>query len=258
VRWLHEKLMARVAALMAIVTLAAGCSVAVGGVARPVSNVAARSVGGRTIKRVLLGKSALSRIVRQPLTIDPRYPPIFGGPRALAGDKSPWPDDCIGVAVMLDHSVYQDSNVEDVALATWRPTADSAAVTGVKEGIISLVTAADAQGLFVKFSRQWQRCEGKAVPLSGGAFRLRAKVDNVQIATSVLAATISIELDSPNPLLQVAVPAGRAIGVRDNCLVEVEVDFGNGSNPSTPQPGDISTSALDIAQVMRDKVSALS
>ncbi|WP_353852126.1 sensor domain-containing protein [Mycobacterium sp. FLAC0960] len=177
-------------------------------------------------------------------------------PDALAGDKSPWSDDCIGVAVALQHSVYQDHNVNGVAFETWRPdSAAASVVTGVKKGVISFSTAGDADALFVKFSREWQRCEGKTVLLSGGPFRLQVKVDNVQPAASVLAATMSIELDSPNPLLELAIPAARALGVRDNCLIEAEVDFGNNANPPTHR---IDTSAIDIAQVMRDKVSALS
>lgn len=249
----------RVAVSLAAMMVVAGCSVAVDGVARPAPSPTGRPVGGQTIKRVLLGKGALSRIVRQPLSIDPRYPPIFGGPEALAGDKSPSPDDCIGVAVTLQHSVYQDHYVKGVALETWRP--DPAAVpvvTGVKEGVISFATAADAEARFVKSSREWQRCEGKTVLLSSGSFRLQVKVDNVQPAASVLAATMSIELDSPSALLALAIPAARALGVRDNCLIEVEVDFGNNTNLPAQRPDDIDTSAIDIAQVMRDKVSALS
>ena len=57
---------------------------------------------------------------------------------------------------------------------------------------------------------------------------------------------------------RLSIPAGRAIGVRGNCLIEVEVDFSRPSNSTLQGPGDISTSALDIAQVMRDKVNALS
>ncbi len=158
---------------------------------------------------------------------------------------------------MMQQSVYQASDVKNVAVETWRPAAMSAAVTRVKEGVVSLPTAADANALFAKFSQQWQRCDGKTLPLSTGMFGLKVKVTNVQIATSVLAATISIESNLPG-LNSASVPAGRAIGVRGNCLIEVEVDFLNTPNPSLQGPDDINTSALDIAQIMRDKVSALS
>jgi hypothetical protein len=110
----------RLTALLAIVILAAGCSATINGTARPAPNGAPRSLSGHTIKRVLLGQSALSRIVKQPVNIDPRFPPSFGGPETLQGNSSGGANDCIGVAVMLQRSVYQDSDVKNVALTTWR------------------------------------------------------------------------------------------------------------------------------------------
>lgn len=242
---------------MVVVVLASGCSVAVDGMARPVPGAAPRSLSGPTIKRVLLGKSALSRIVRQPLNIDPGFPPSFAGPESLQGDRAASPDDCIGVAVMLQQSAYRHQKVRDVAQETWRPDSMPASVIRVQEAVVDLPTPADAEALFVTFSRQWQRCQGKTVALTGAPFRLKAKVNGVQVAASVLAAATSIELDSPNPLLEDSLPAGRAIGVRDNCLIEVEVDFANTLTRPLRQPEEVDASALDIAQVMRDKVGAL-
>ncbi len=129
--------------------------------------------------------------------------------------------------------------------------------TAVGNGVVSLPTAADAAALFAKFSRQWQRCDGKTLPLSRGVFRLQVQANNVQAATSVLAASISIESNLLG-LDSASVPAGRAIGLRGNCLIEVEVDFLNTSTPSLRGSGVVDTSALDIAQIMRDKVGALS
>jgi hypothetical protein len=54
-----------------------------------------------------------------------------------------------------------------------------------------------------------------------------------------------------------SIPEGRAIGVRANCLVEVEVDFFNATDPSPQGSGTFSTRAVDIAQAMMGKVSAL-
>ncbi|WP_406814842.1 sensor domain-containing protein [Mycobacterium sp. M23085] len=244
-------------ALMVIAVLASGCSVAVDGTARPVPGAAPRSLSGPTIKRVLLGKTALSRIVKQPLEIDPGFPPSFAGPESLQGDRAVSPDDCIEVAVMLQQSAYRHRRVRDVAQETFRPESTTATVIRVQEAVVDLPTPADAEELFVTFSRQWQRCQGKTVALTGRPFRLKAKVDGVQVAASVLAAKTSIELDSPNPLVEESLPAGRAIGVRDNCLIEVEVDFANPLTRPLTQPDEVEASALDIAQVMRDKVGAL-
>jgi hypothetical protein len=53
-------------------------------------------------------------------------------------------------------------------------------------------------------------------------------------------------------------PQARAIGVRLNCLVEVEVVFFGGRRPSDPGSGNVDTSGVDVARALMDRVSALS
>ncbi len=249
--------LARAVALLSIGLLAAGCTVTVGGSARPAANSTPRLLTGRTIEQVLLGDKSLSRILNQSFQIDHRFPPRFGGPETLQNDGSASPVDCLGVAVMLQQSVYQSGSVKDVAVETWRHAAMSAEVTSVKEAVVSLPTAADANALFARFSHQWQKCDGTTLPLPDDMLRLKAKITNVQVATSALAATVSIGFAVPGSD-SASIPEGRAIGVRDNCLVEVEVDFFNTSNPSHEESADVKATALHIAQIMMDKVSALS
>ncbi len=247
-------------ASLAIVMLVAGCAVTVGGTAQPAP---ARSLTGRSIKHVLLGHGALSRILKEPLNIDPRFPPRFGGPESLLNDELTSPMvACLGVAAMLQQSVYQSGNITGVAAETWRHAARSAEVTSVKEAVISLPTAADANALFARFSHQWQKCNGATQPLPGPVFRLKAVVTNVQVDTSVLAATVSTGWATPRSG-SASIPAGRAVGVKDSCLIEVEVDFfgvfsvSKAPKASLQGPGDINNSALDIAHFMMDKVGAL-
>src|ERR1700758_3341645 len=160
-----------VAALAAAMSLA-GCAATVEGTARPGANVKARPLSGSTIKQVLLGPSALSRILNQSFRIDPHLPPRFGGPEALRDDGWDSPGDCLGVAAVLQQDVYQSSKVTHAAVETWRHVARSAEGVSVTEGVVSLPTAGDAQALFAKFTEQWRRCEGATVPLSGSVFRL--------------------------------------------------------------------------------------
>ena len=210
----------RMVPLLVAVLLAAGCSATVAGTAQPAeSTVTPRSLTGHTITRVLLGRSALSLIVKQPLDIDSSSPPSFGGPEMMQGESLP--ADCLGVAVMMERGVYQSGNVKDVALETLRPHTMGGEVTRVKQGVVSFPTAADAAALFEEFSQQWQKCEGQTVPLSSGAFGLGIKVHDVQATTSVVAATVSMDFGLPG-WAGGSVPAGRAIGVRGNCLIEVE------------------------------------
>jgi hypothetical protein len=241
-------------AALAIVMLTAGCAITVDGTAKPVPNLTPRSLTGQSIERVLLGGRTLSRILKRPLNIDPRFPPRFGGREALRAGERASPGDCLGVAEMLQHSVYSSSKVNDVAVETWRHASRSADVTSVKEGVVSLPTAADAGALFANFSQRWQKCDGSTTPLPGSLVRLTAKITHVQVATSVLAATVSIGWTLPGPD-SASIPAGRAIAVRGNCLVEVEVDFFGPSNLSYQGSGDFNTTAIDIARAMTDRVA---
>jgi hypothetical protein len=80
---------------------------------------------------------------------------------------------------------------------------------------------------------------------------------HVQVAPSVLAGTVAIAFDSPGSD-PASIPAGRAIGVRGNCLVEVEVDFFNASSRSMQGSSVTNATAFDIVQAMMDRVSELS
>jgi hypothetical protein len=257
---------------LTVMMLTAGCAVLAGGRAIPAPSLTPRSLTGQNVDNVLLGDKTLSRILKQPLNIDPRFPPRFGGVEVLQDAGTALPDGCLGVAAMLQQSVYQSSDVEEVAVQTWRHAAMSADLTNVTEAVVSLPTAADANALFATFSQQWKKCDGMTTPLPGSVFRLNGKITHVQASTSVLAATVSLgwaslgwtspnskpnsQLNSTNSDSE-SIPAGRAIGVQDNCLIEVEVDYFNSSNPSGHGPGGFNDSAVDVARAVMDKVGAL-
>ncbi|MGA7051546.1 MAG: sensor domain-containing protein, partial [Mycobacterium sp.] len=245
--------LARAVALLSIGLLATACTGLTGGKAQAPPNLGPQSLTGQTIKRALLGDETLSRILQQPFTIDDRFPPRFGGPEALQGLGSASPADCLGVAQMLHQSVYPSGTVNDVAVETWRHAVKSSNVTGVKEGVVSLPTASDANALFSRFAGQWRRCDGQAPVLPDGMLRLKATITNVQVTPSVLAGTVSIAFASSSPDTG-GILAGRAVGVRGNCLVEVEVDFFNAPIGSPQGSGVTNAAAVDIAQAMMGRV----
>ncbi|OBH05619.1 hypothetical protein A5696_26615 [Mycobacterium sp. E2699] len=253
------KIRSFVAVPLAAMTLVAGCTATVGGAAIPAPDVTPRPLTGATVGHVLLGDRALSRIVKRSLNIDPRFPPRFGGAEELQDDATALPDGCRGVASMLQQSVYRSADVKEVAVETWRHAAPTPDVTGVTEGVVSLPTAADAGALFASFSRQWRGCDGAVTSLPGGVFRLKGKITNVQVSSSVLAATVSIGWTSGSAEPEAdSIPAARAIGIRGNCLIEVEVDFFDGSSASgSANPGNLNGTAVDIARAMMDKIGAL-
>jgi hypothetical protein len=247
----------RAIAALSVGLLAAGCTVVVGGKAQPAQNSRARPLTGQTVRHVLLDDTALSKLLQQPFRADPHFSPRFGGPDQLQDEGPASFVDCLGVASMLQQSVYRSAKVKGVAVESWLHAGKSVKVISVKEGVVRLPTAADADAVFADFVQQWRKCDGTTFPLPGSTLRLTAKITDVRDANSILAATVSMQLRLPGSD-PAAVPEGRAIGVRGNCVVEVEVDFFNTSNPSHQGTGDINTTAVDIAHAMMDNVSALS
>ncbi|OBJ48067.1 sensor domain-containing protein [Mycobacterium sp. 1423905.2] len=233
-----------------------GCSFAVGGTARPAPGLKAHPLLGETINRVLLDSDALAKLLNQPFKGDPKLPPRFGGPEKLQnGLGAASPLECAGVSTMTVRSAYSSGDVKNVARETWWNTETASKVISVAEAVVAFPTASDADSLFAKFTEQWDGCNGTTVTIDGGTLNFTDDVTEVRVDNSVLAATIFVQLSgSPSGKR----PEARAIGVRNNCLVEVEISFFSTQNPSDQGSGDPHTSAVELAHVMMDKISALS
>lgn len=247
-------------ACLVLVAVVSGCTSVIAGNVRPAPGLKPRPLTGETIKRVLLDDAALSRILDQPLTTKSDLPPRFGGPEKLQQNfGAVSPAECVGVTLMLAHGAYRSGPVKNVARETWWNAATQpATVIDVSEGVVALPTAADATALFATFSQQWDRCNGATVTISSGSVAFADQISDVRVVNSVLAATVSIQTRLAGSPTTGARPEARALGVRGNCLVEVEVAFFSTRNPSDQGTGDVNTSAIDIAHAMMDKVSALS
>jgi hypothetical protein len=238
-----------------VAALAVGCGGIVDGTAKPAPNLKPRPLTGETVRQVLLDDAALSRMLSQPFV--GRTPPTFGGPDKL-NDRSVSPADCLGVTAMLQKGVYQSADVKDVASESWWNNGEPAQVISVMEGVVTLPTAAQAEALFAKFSQQWRQCKGTTTTEQNGPIKTTTDIGDVRVANSLVAVTNTATSVLPNmPPLQPA-PKARALGVRLNCLVEVEVVFFGDRRPSDPGSANPDTSAVDVAHAMMDKVSALS
>lgn len=245
----------RVLVLLSIGLLATGCTVAIGGTAQPAPNLKPRPLTGQTVKQVLLDDAGLSKLLNQPFRADTDSPPWFGGKEDLRHPfDSASPADCVGVAVLMEKSAYRSADIKDAAGESWLQDGRPARVLSVLEGVVTLPTAADANALFAKFSAQWNHCDGATLTLPAGTITFSDTITDVRVANSVVAATVSIEEDYAGGQL----PDARAIGVRGNCLVEAEVTFYSSQSPSDQGSGDLHTSAIDIAHIMMEKVSASS
>ena len=181
---------------------------------------------------------------------------VFGGSENL-GDSygAASPPDCVGVVYMTQKSAYQSADVKNIAGELWRHHGRSVKVDEVDESVVSLATTADADALFAKFAVQWTACDGKTLTVPSGTFVQNAITD-VSVADSVVVATVSLGPGAHSILA--SIPEARAVGVRGNCLVEVEVTFFAVTYPSDQGSADINTSAIDIAHAMIDKIGALS
>jgi hypothetical protein len=244
-------------ALAVVAALAVGCGPVVNGTAKPAPNLKPRPLSGATVRQVLLDDVALSRMLDQPFVA--RMPPEFGGPDKLfQPDSQVSPAGCLGVTAMLQKSVYDSAEVRDVASESWWNNGDPAQVISVIEGVVTLPTPAQAEALFAKFPAQWQRCSGTTTTEQTGPISTTTAISDIRVTNTVVAATNTATAVLPNMPPLRPTPQARAIGVRLNCIVEVEVVFFGDRRPSDPGSADPDTSAVDIAHAMMDKVSALS
>lgn len=239
-----------------IAVLAVGCGSVVAGTAKPAPNLKPRPLTGRTVGKVLLDGKALGRMLGQPFVA--RQPARVGGIGELSQRDAPAESaDCIGVAAMLQKSVYESADITTVASVSWWNNGDPAQVLDVMQGVVALPTPAQAQDLFSSFPAQWQKCKGQTTTESAGPISTTTTIDDVRVADSMVSATNTATSTLPNmPALQ-PTPQARAVGVRSNCIVEVEVVFFGDRQASDPGTAKPDTSASDIAHAMMDRISRL-
>jgi PknH-like extracellular domain len=231
-----------------------GCGGVIDGTAIPAPNLKPRPLTGGAVRQVPLDDVALSRMLGQPFVA--RMPPAFGGPDKLYSQLPP--GRCLGVTAMLQKSVYESAEVRDVASESWWNNGDPAQVISVVEGVVTLPATAQAEALFARFSEQWQRCNGATTTEQSGPISTTNAISDVRVTNTVVAATNTATSVLPNMPPLRPTPQARAIGVRLNCLVEVQVVFFGDRRPSDPGSANPDTSGIDIAHAMMDNVSALS
>lgn len=223
-------------------------------------SASATAITGETVKQVLLDGTELTNMLDQPFTTV-TGPPAYGGLEAM--DDSSAAGECVGVVDVAPRSVYESAAVQSYARETWidsEPNRNgftplTTRVMFVKQAVVALPTAADAQALFAKFAERWKACDGHPVntadPKSDGSTHLRGTemhITDVRVTEDVLAASIVLD-KSPKA------PDTRAIGVQGNCIVGVLIAF-TGTENATGS-GDPQTSSIEAVQAMMDKVDKL-
>ncbi len=250
-----------IAACLLVIALAiplAGCTRSIAGEVRPAANLMPHPLLGEPIKQVLLDDAALSKILKQTFTTKSDLPARFGGAEKLqVAYGLVTPVDCVGVTNLMENSAYQSADVKNVARETWWNAVGPSRVISVTEGVVALPSVGEASALFDKFSQQWNNCNGTTVTIDGGAIAFSDNVTDVRVTNSVLAATLDVDTRLPGTPSNGPRPEARAIGVRANCFVEVDIAFFSSQGPEDQASGDLHTSAVDMAHVMMDKVAQL-
>jgi PknH-like extracellular domain len=240
-----------------VAAFAVGCGPVISGTAKPAPNLRPKPLSGQIVKQVLLDGQVLSKMLGQPFVA--RAPAKFGDADILDQREAP-PESaaCLGVTAMLQKSVYGSADAQAVASVSWWNDGDPAQVISVMEGVVALPSPAQAQALFATFPDQWRNCKGQTTTEKTGPISTTTVINDIRVTDSVVAATNTATATLPNmPALQ-PTPQARAIGVRMNCIVEVEMVFFGDRRPSDPGSADPDTSAVDVAQAMMEKVSDLS
>ncbi|MCV7236298.1 sensor domain-containing protein [Mycobacterium branderi] len=243
-----------VSSMLVVLAVGTGCTNVVAGAVRPAPGITPRPLTGDTVKQVLLDNQQLGKMFDQSYKDNPNLPPRFGGANLLY-ESAASPPECTGVTSMLTKDAYADAKVEQVADESWWNASgyeENPAIIAVHEAVIALPGAGAADTAFATASEQWHRCDGRSVRDRNFDYQ----VSNVRAVNSVVAATVA---DTHIVLIWKA----RAVGVRVNCLVDVEVTFfsegpGNDKQPRRSKSADINTAAIDVAHAMMNKVSALS
>ena len=227
--------------LMTLMTVVA-CARSVGGTVAPASDLKPHPVTGPSILRVLLDDHELSKALRQGFS-PPGSTMRFGGPEQLFDMKTA-PAQCGGAVFERQASNYPSGSVQNVAHESVWNSGAVAKVIDVDEAVIALPTAAAADAVFAQFAQQWEFCNGKIVTNYGpnGQPFSTSTVSDVKTADPVLSATVRTKIVE-------SVTHGRAIGVRVNCLVEVDVAYFGKA---------VDDSAANLARQMMGKVSQLS
>lgn len=225
-----------------LIPLTASCSGVVAGAAHPTPNLKPRPLTGVTIQEVMLSDTELSRSFGQKFRIG--EPVRFGGPPELLwGWLGTAQSDCSGLSHILIGEVYTNAQVVNVTHEQWTDdvTAEQQlpTVLDLDEGVVALPTMGAADALFSKFRAQWSRCGGARIESGIG---YHDEVGEVHADASTVEATVTVV--DPDTRLR----RSRAVGVRNNCIVEVAVTY---FLETAPAPGH---SASDVARQMLNKI----
>jgi hypothetical protein len=145
---------------------------------------------------------------------------------------------CLGVVAPLERRTFEAAPVDAVAYAT-RPDSTFGAVA------FSSIEA--TRSLFNALVNEWQQCNDKTVVRSDGTGTYEEVITQVTTSDDQVTAMVSLST-SANGMV---VPTVRALGIAEDCIVDVEIWT---SDPSAPVSAT-ETPAAALVQLMLAKVA---
>jgi hypothetical protein len=241
----------RAGVALGLAALSAGCVNVIPGAAHPVEN---RPAGG--IEQILPTTEEVAAGVGAEL--ETNGPPAVGGvdrlDSGLRDNKDAAPIECLGAVEPRERVVYEHAAVRAAAIqGYWNHQRSQGGVLAVRAAAIELSSATAARKVFDEFIVEWKRCSGQTVTITKEDrvhVMWYVKVGEVAAADPLLTTTNSWWDDQPDK----GFPAGRALGIASNVIVDVDVDMDRDYGPPTP----VGNRATNIADVMLRKVTRIS
>jgi hypothetical protein len=209
-------------------------------------------ISGADLQKVLPTESGLATVLGESIPPDVDDPEITGEvsdmANGLATESDASPHDCVGVVAELQRSIYQETKMSSFASARWRqPRGSTSDVTRVVTAVVEYPSTSDANDTFDAFAKQWKDCDGTLVKTPIDSDFFSDDISNVKNENAVMSADIEVA----RPAHSIEWPVLRAIGVRANCLIEVEVTFFGGNSA----PSRFDDSAIAVARSMMDRIA---
>ncbi|WP_236147285.1 sensor domain-containing protein [Mycolicibacterium sp. CH28] len=226
----------------------AGCTTTVAGTAHR----DLRAAPVRDLVAVLPSSATISQAVGNRL--DASQPPVAGAidvlPNGIRDSDTASPIECLGPVSPFMRIVYEVGEVRGAAWQEFSHYGGTQTVSSADVGVIEFSSAAEAQRMFGVFVARWKSCDNTTVTTAlhnATDTRLYEKITDVRLDGPLLSATV-VNSDSQR---DAQFPTERAVGLADDCIVDVDVAVTDGS----PAQQRASGRALRVATGVLDAVN---
>jgi PknH-like extracellular domain len=233
--------------------LVSGCTTVTEGDGRPAAGLPLRPLAGDQLLDVVPTTNQVVDMIGDPLGPDSELPEELGElpdmADGLSSEAEASPHECVGAISTLQRSIYEDTGMTEYASRHWElPDDEDGDVLSATAGVAAFPGTAEANDVFDAFVEQWKDCDGTTVevPVEDGNDFFVDTIANVHVENAVLSA----DIETARPSASISWPRVRAIGVRGNCLVEIDISFFGGDAP----PSDLENVAVEMAQLAMNRI----